>query len=454
MRDLCGRPAIQSSRGAAKSGRQVHAARGHRWTVAAVLAAVSGLAVVVPLQASAAPAIAGAAWRSTEILPPLNARTSPVASLDAVACAGTGSCAAGGSYESKSAAFNAMVVAESKGRWARAQELRLPLNAFAANPVAQVNSMACTGAGSCAAVGSYVYDRADNQHGFTAVESKGMWARARQVTLPANAATHGSTALLAGVTCTGPGSCLAVGDYLDNAGGFELMVVAESNGHWSRAREIAPPRNAASNPQTALDGVACWGVGACSAVGGYMDASSHIQALAVTESGGHWGRATEIAVPSNAGANPGALLAGVACSPPGACTAVGGYFDKTAAGHAMAVNKSRSGWARATEIRPPPAKGFEAAGLDAVSCIGAGTCEAVGSYILNVAAVPMAVTKMSGRWTPATNVAPPANALTGMFRDATLLSVACIKGHACTAVGWYVDKSTRQQAMAATRSAP
>lgn len=70
------------------------------------------------------------------------------------------------------------------------------------------------------------------------------------------------------------------------------------------------------------------------------------------------------------------------------------------------------------------------------------------------AAVPMAVTRSARRWQPANNVAPPANALTGMFRDAALLSVACLKGHACTALGWYVDKSHHQEAMAATRPAP
>jgi len=78
----------------------------------------------------------------------------------------------------------------------------------------------------------------------------------------------------------------------------------------------------------------------------------------------------------------------------------------------------------------------------------------VGSYLDNFAAVPMAVTRSAGRWQPATSVPPPANALTGMFRDATLLSVACLKGHACTALGWYVDKSHHQEAMAATRPAP
>ena len=427
-----------------------------RAAVLSALSTVTGVIgfVVVPPPAGAASAVAASPWRSTEFLAPSNALLSPQATLAAVACAGPGSCAGGGMYESNVKAFDPMVVSESKGSWSRPRELKLPANAFVANPDAPVSSIACTAVQRCVAVGAYSYSNSGDQHGFIATESKGNWARASQVALPANAATHRSSATLGAVTCAGSRSCLAVGGYLDKAGGFEAMVVPASNGHWGRAREIAAPSNGAANPNAALDGVACWQAGNCAAVGAYTDRSHHLQALAVVESDGHWGRATEIAVPSNAGPDPGAMLAGVGCSSAGACTAVGGYFDKTAASHAMAVSGTKHGWGRATEIRPPRAKGFEAASLAAVSCTAAGSCVAVGSYILNFAAVPMAVIESAGKWRPAINVTPPANQLAGMFRDATLLSVACIKGHACTALGWYVDRSHRQQAMAATRSTP
>jgi hypothetical protein len=459
MGELRSGAAAGDSRGPATPARRLHVARPRRITRAAVVSApfiVTGLIgfVVVPPPAGAASALAGSAWRSTEILAPSNALPSPQATLDAVACAGPGSCAGGGLYESKAKAFDPMVVSESKGTWARPQELRLPSNAFVANPVAPVNSIACTTVRSCVAVGAYDYNNSGGQHGFIATESKSGWGRASQVTLPANAAVRGSSATLGAVTCVGSGSCLAVGGYLDRAGGFELMVVPESNGHWGQAREITAPSNGAAKPDATLDGVACWRAGSCAAVGAYADKSHHFQPLAVAESNGHWGHAAEIAVPSNAGPDPGAVLAGVGCSSTGACTAVGGYFDKTAASHAMAVSSTRHGWARATEIRPPRASGFEAASLDAVSCTAAGSCVAVGSYILNFAAVPMAAIESAGKWTPAINITPPKNELTGMNRDATLLSVACIKGHACTALGWYVDRSHRQQAMAATRSTP
>ncbi len=207
-----------------------------RAAVVSALSIVTGLIsfAIVPPPAGAAAALTGSAWRSTEILAPSNALPSPQATLDAVACASPGSCAGGGMYESKAKAFEPMVVSESKGTWARPQELRLPSNAFVANPVAPVSSIACTAVQSCVAVGAYDYNNSGGQHGFIATESKGHWARAAQVTLPANAATHGSVATLAAVACVGAGSCLAVGGYLDKAGGFELMVVPESNGHWGQ----------------------------------------------------------------------------------------------------------------------------------------------------------------------------------------------------------------------------
>jgi hypothetical protein len=421
-------------------------------TMAAVAAATLTFAI-----GAAAPAVTttplAATWRSAEILAPSNARADPVATLDAVACAAAGSCAGGGSYQSKSGAFEPMVVTEASGTWKRAQELSLPANAFVANPDASVASIACPSAGTCVAVGGYVYDSAGLGHAFTAAQSKGVWARAQQVTLPANAATRGGDATLGAVTCTSAGSCVAVGGYVDKAGDQELMAVTESGGRWGQARQIASPKNAAGSGAV-LDGVSCWRPGDCAAVGDYADTARHGQALATVETNGRWARATEIAVPRDAGPDPGAQLTGVACSPTGSCTAAGGYFDKSAASHAMVATGSGRGWARATEIKAPAATGFVAPFLDGISCVAAGTCEAVGSYLNEFAAVPMAVTQSAGKWQPAANVPPPANELTGMFRDAALLSVACLKGHACTALGWYVDKSNHQEAMAATRPAP
>src|SRR5258708_18510123 len=204
MGELRSGAAAGDSRCPGTPGRRVLVARPLRITRAAFVSALSivtGLIgfVIVPLPAGAASALGGSAWRSTEILAPSNALASPQATLDAVACAGPGSCAGGGLYESKAKAFDPMVVSESKGTWARPQELRLPSNAFVANPVASVSSIACTAARSCVAVGAYDYNNSGGQHGFIATESKSGWGGASQVTLPANHPTHRSSPTLRAV---------------------------------------------------------------------------------------------------------------------------------------------------------------------------------------------------------------------------------------------------------------
>src|SRR5271165_4636903 len=92
--------------------------------------------------------------QGTEISEPSNAATNPLSILIGVACTGRGECSAGGSYTDVDGNGQAMAVTQSRGRWARAVEIRLPAN-VAATPYAQINGVACTSAGSCVAVGYY-----------------------------------------------------------------------------------------------------------------------------------------------------------------------------------------------------------------------------------------------------------------------------------------------------------
>ena len=72
--------------------------------------------------------------------------------------------------------------------------------------------MSCAPAGSCAAGGWY-YDNRHHQHGFVAIERHGRWGRAIQV--PGLAAlSTGESAEVNSVSCAPAGTCAAVGDYL------------------------------------------------------------------------------------------------------------------------------------------------------------------------------------------------------------------------------------------------
>ncbi len=83
---------------------------------------------------------------------------------------------------------------------------------------ASVGALACFSLRSCAAVGDFGHDLHTDPttsvtQGEALSESEGIWGRARQIMLPANAASVGKQqAELSAVACPAAGSCVAVGD--------------------------------------------------------------------------------------------------------------------------------------------------------------------------------------------------------------------------------------------------
>ena len=203
-----------------------------------------------------------------------------------------------------------MVVSESRGRWGRAAELRLPSNAEV-NPLAEVNSVACTGTGSCVAVGYYNGDT--RFQAFIATESKGHWQRARLAPVPPNTASSTDFAL-EGVSCSGPGACAAVGSYEDSSGHFNALAVAESKGQWGHAREVPLPADAGANPGAFVLGVDCPRTGFCVATADYNNRSGAGKLAIMTESAGRWSSATELRLPSDVAASHAPDLDSVTCT--------------------------------------------------------------------------------------------------------------------------------------------
>lgn len=112
-----------------------------------------------------------ATWHATEVSPPSAAGYSV---LDTVSCTGAGSCAAGGIYgvaAPQIGSDQAMVATESNGTWQTAQEIALPSDAATSTQSARVTSIARTAPGACTAVGSYFVG--DNAVPLIATESRG-----------------------------------------------------------------------------------------------------------------------------------------------------------------------------------------------------------------------------------------------------------------------------------------
>jgi hypothetical protein len=320
--------------------------------------------------------------RGHRLVLPAGAAAQPYAQVNGIACRSAGNCVAVGDYQyGRSHYLQAFIAAEYHGRWARAFTPRLPPNA--ASPTsAQLEAVACAHDGSCAAVGSYQDSFGGVQTMALAKPAEEPWRQATEVPSPPNADLN-PDAFMTGIACSGPGTCAAVGNYSVSANQFEAMGAVETRGAWHRATEIAVPHGALASTFTAINSISCLASGPCLGVGQYAVSATQSRAMAVTESNGRFGRAVPItALPHGASPHASTYLLGVSCRPSGICLAVGG--GRNLAGRSVAMYMVRSGGHWRAAFLPQPRGATTArrqlSALYAVSCTGRAHCGAVGSY--------------------------------------------------------------------------
>jgi hypothetical protein len=320
-------------------------------------------------------------WRPAVrlVLPP-DAAAQPYAQVTGMACVTEGNCVAAGGYTATpSRGPSAFLAVQAHGRWSTAVPPRLPANA-AARPSARLSAVACTRTGFCEAVGSYT-DRTGRRQAMAVTMVAGRW-QAVEITAPPGTATD-PQAVLTGIACTGAGTCVAVGSYAIRPGAASAMGAAQVRGTWGRAVAIAAPPGARSSPYTAITSVSCTSGGLCVGVGRFAVTDASDRAMSVTETGGRFGKATAIAaVPPGAATTASTALTSVACPARGQCVAVG--VGTNASGHTVALHmvQSGSGWVASFLASPPGASPgrHQQSSLFSVSCARPQRCTAVGYY--------------------------------------------------------------------------
>ena len=270
----------------------------------------------------------GSTWRVERL--PADARDG---SLTAISCAGPSSCTAVGS---PAIGWN--------GRIWRVERRTSPFDA-----------VSCPTASSCVAVGTTS----------AGAQAAGMWnGRAwRAIPMPALPSNTNSVTL-AGVSCSAPGACLAVGDYWTG-------VTARPNSHsrdlilaefWNGTRwRIGPSLNVARRDR--LSAVTCLAGNSCLAVGSVSSKTT----LAQWWNGKGW-RVQRTPEYNRIGYSE---LTGVSCLTPSHCVAVGDYN----LGVPFAESYNGSAWTISRMAAPPVPRATQ--GLT-VSCRPAG-CEAAGT---------------------------------------------------------------------------
>ena len=208
------------------------------------------------------------------------------ARVTSVSCASAGNCAAGGHYRDRGRHLQGFVAVERNGRWGKAIEV--PGLGALNKRDAQVTSVSCASAGNCAAGGSYDTRSSGKLQGFVVDERNGRWGKA--IGVPGLAALgKGRYAEVTSVSCASAGSCAAGGSYGAPERGF---VAVEQHGRWGKAIEV-PGLAALNKGDAEVDSVSCGSAGNCAAGGSY-DTRSGGQAFVVVERHGRWGKAIEV----------------------------------------------------------------------------------------------------------------------------------------------------------------
>ena len=334
---------------------------------------------------------------------------------------------------------------------------------------AELQSVACSGAGSCVAAGTDTITLPGGSVPNRAMVALGNGASLSGATTLAPPAGADPTKPQGGspVYCADSGDCVAFGGYRTTHGAYEIMVATEHGSHWSKARALAIPAVAnlpGADGSASLSSVACTGPGNCVATLGYGPIVS--QAALVSETAGVLRRVTRIVLPLGTKGSPWAALSSVSCVSAGNCVAVGDY-DTPSYGLGVPIEVAeRSGvWGRAVRLQPPagtPTSGAFAGGYVAsVSCTAPGACAAVGDYEdTDHNTRGFVVSESHGVWSRATPIAQPADGvpLTGKGSLSAggpvmhLFAIACLSPGNCATVGGYTNRTINGEAMVATQT--
>ncbi len=309
------------------------------------------------------------------------------ASIRSIDCPSAGNCSAVGDYDDNNSVASrdeGFVDLEINGVWHRATEITIE-GGVNFNPFVSMGQVACASNGRCAAVGSYI-DANDVTEALVVDENGNTWSRGQALALPANASAFAG-ATLSEVTCVKDSSCAVFGSYYQRGGAIEALSAGERHGVWGRAVELAMPANADVNPHVFLygfGGIACASSGNCSVGGQYQAGNGEYEGFLANENGGVWEVAQELALPSgalSAGKNGGVVA--IACPAVGNCRASGAYLDASNQYQAVVVSETNGQWAPGVKVILPnnaASVGVDG-GIYSLICTSPSSCLGAGSYL-------------------------------------------------------------------------
>jgi hypothetical protein len=151
----------------------------------------------------------GGIWQQgVQLAPPPGSEPEFDVALERLACANTTYCAAAGFQDVETA----WMAAASGGRWAGLQRLAAPEVPTSGNSDSTISSIACLTSASCMEVGEYEKPSSINP-AFLESDNSGAWEAQASIVAPPGDATPGTGDSLNSISCSPAGTCDAVGGY-------------------------------------------------------------------------------------------------------------------------------------------------------------------------------------------------------------------------------------------------
>jgi hypothetical protein len=353
--------------------------------------------------------------------------------IDSVSCSSAGNCAAVGLLDYQHA-NGPLVASEVSGAWGKAGTVRLP----GGYQSAWLASVSCSSKGNCGAGGG-IFERTGLQ-ALVVTERDGVWGIAQ--TVPGLAVLNvGGNAHVQQISCRSAGDCTASGTYEPNdAPGHrvgQVFVVSERNGTWGQAEPLPGLIALDGGLATTNTALSCVSPGDCTVAGRY-GSSAGSRGYADSQKNGVW--ATLHTFPAIAAGVQGEGIDQLSCQPGGNCTGTGNYFTSEG-DYVFAVNETHGAWDAGRLIRsigPIPGGGVSIPADTSLSCSSAGDCTAGGQYggtSKSHLGQSWVATETHGTWARASELPGLATLNTGKY--SFVAGLACFSTGNCTAAGTY-----------------
>lgn len=325
----------------------------------------------------------GRKWSRHAVPSPGGTKIDAFSELLAVRCASPGSCWAVGEYDRNGAQLN-QVLRWNGRKWLAAAAIPQP-GGTADQDINELRDVSCTAADSCWAGGDFGTESASGEVQLNeALHWNGKrWSR---VTTP-NPAGTGATDenAIESIRCTSASDCWAVGSYGTDAGSDVLFNEVL---HWTGRKwtvvTVPDPGGSATLDFSVLRSVSCTAPSSCKAAGSYgsnLPAGDRLNEV-LRWNGAKWSL-SKTPDPDGSSAGDAQSLTGISCLSPKSCWAAGSYGSQTQSDGTLneALFWNGKKWTQATTPNPGGVGMHDISQFMAIRCVTSDDCWAVGNQV-------------------------------------------------------------------------